>query len=123
LQISVGQNVTNYQREFWGMFFESEELLKWYLKSRNIEVSPESSENKITFYATLKMDFFENLYLQKKENNLTEEAWKPWFHALVLDMRDQHFKRVWNAMSQNGLYADSFITMVENEIVLKEQNN
>ena len=46
-----------------------------------------------------------------------------WFHALVLDMRDQHFKRVWNAMSQNGLYADSFITMVENEIVLKEQSN
>ncbi|MGD2089061.1 MAG: hypothetical protein PVH61_22980 [Candidatus Aminicenantes bacterium] len=116
LRTSVAQESTNYQREFWSLFFEHEDLLRWYFESRNIEASANFSENKIIFFTILKLEFYESMYLQYNTRNLSQEIWDTWRQALNLDLHNRYFLKTWKSMSYNKLYAKSFVDFVENEL-------
>jgi hypothetical protein len=121
LRASVAQESSNYLREFWSLFFQNEDLLKWYFESRDIKISSNLTENKIIFFTILKLEFYENIYLQYEKGNLSPEIWAPWCHALNLDLHDRHFLSTWKSMSNNKLYAESFILFVEDKLKGKER--
>jgi hypothetical protein len=119
LRTSVAQSVTQGQRDMWEILFNDEEMLKWYLESRCIPTEVSHLNNKKKGFAALKMDFYEALYLQYKQENVDNETWRAWYQAMRLDLKDKFFQQVWNCMNKNQLYAPSFVKSVEN--ILSDQ--
>lgn len=105
LRTSVYQDIIRSSRELWVAFFEDPELLNWYLESRGIQVQ-DISENKIRLFTALKLDYYENLYLQYIQANIDEDVWAGWRNAIRADLKDRVFQEVWMKMEQ--LYAPSF---------------
>jgi hypothetical protein len=116
LRTSVAQNVTQSQREIWNLLFEDKELLKWYLQSRSIPVGVSETENKIRGFAALKMDFYEAIYLQYQQENVSKEIWMTWCNAMKLDMKDKFFQEVWCSLKNKQLYAPSFVRFVDSSL-------
>jgi hypothetical protein len=114
LRTSVAQSVTQGQRDIWEILFNDEELLKWYLQARYIPTENVNFDNKKKGFAALKMDFYESLYLQHKQENVDNETWRAWHQAMKLDLKDKCFQQVWTCMNKNQLYAPSFVRFVEN---------
>jgi len=114
LRTSVAQNVTQGQREIWNFLLEDQDLLKWYLQRRGVPIGTSDIENKIKGFAALKMDFYESLYLQYQQDNVSKETWMSWFNAMKLDLQDPIFQEVWLCMKNKQLYAPSFIRLIDN---------
>jgi hypothetical protein len=120
LRTSVAQSVTQGQREIWNFLFAEPDLLKWYLQCRDIAINESDIDNKIKGFVALKMDFYESLYLQYQQENISQEIWMSWFNALKLDLQNELFCEVWLCMREKQLYAPSFIRFIDKNAALPE---
>lgn len=114
LRCSVYQEIVRSPRELWASFFDDPELLRWYLTSRGIQAK-EDVDNKIALFIILKLDYYENLYLQVKQGNITRDAWSGWEKTMKTDFQEAAFKEIWSKV--NSLYASSFRSFVNTELI------
>jgi hypothetical protein len=112
------RQLTAYGANFNAMLFNaSEDLLAWYLSSRNIPVGSHDA-NLRHLFIFVRMDVHEAVYLSHTSERLDKSAWSAWTKVIEADAATSEFRAVWQAVRHQ--YMSEFAAFVA--ILIEKQD-